>query len=108
MKDEKQPLHPLLQRMGQIERMERGRICRLKGRPHYNHQTWRQGRNIVRYVPACKIEQLQEAIDGYRLYMQLAQRYADQIIQRTRRQDAPPTSSVPRTIKSRRPKSKDV
>jgi len=56
----------------------------MSGRPHYNHQTWQDGRNRVRYVPADQFASLQEAIDGYRLFMDLAQQYADQIIQRTR------------------------
>ncbi len=30
----------LLERMAAIERMERGKICPMAGRPHYNHQTW--------------------------------------------------------------------
>jgi len=79
-------IHPLLERMGRIQRMERGKVCRLVGRPHYNHQTWQEGRNVVRYVPAEQVAALQAAIEGYRLFMQLARQYADEIIQRTRRQ----------------------
>ncbi len=78
-------LPSLLRRMSRIERMERGKICRLSGRPHYNHQTWREGRNVARYVPAEQIPSLQEAIEGYCLYMKLAHQYADQVIERTRR-----------------------
>ena len=44
--------------MAQIKRMERGKICPMPGRPHYNH--------------------------GYRLFLQLAQDYADIIIAQTR------------------------
>jgi hypothetical protein len=89
MKTKKQNLHPLLERMSRIERMERGKLCRMTGRPHYNHQTWQNGRNVVRYVPAARATRLQEAIDGYRLYLTLAQRYAEEIIQRTRRESSP-------------------
>ena len=77
-------LHPLLQRMGGIKRMERGTLCRMSGRPHYNHQTWHKGRNVVRYVPIEEVAALQKAMDGYRLFKSLAERYAEVVIQRTR------------------------
>ena len=86
MKKQTKKIHPLLERMGRIERMERGKICRMTGRPHYNHQTWQDGRNVVRYVPVDDVASLQDAIDGYRLFMELAQEYADEIIERTRRE----------------------
>jgi len=76
----------LLESMAKIERMERGKLCRMAGRPHYNHQTWRDGRNVVRYVPANEIEALQEAIKGYRLFIALAEQYADEVIRLTRRE----------------------
>jgi len=86
MKTARPKRHPLLERMGRIKRMERGTICRLTARPHYNHQTWQDGRNLVRYVPAVQVAALQAAIDGYRLFMKLARQYAEEIIQRTRRE----------------------
>lgn len=76
----------LLQRLAEIERMERGKLCRMTGRPHYNHQTWRDGRNEVRYVPAREVAALQEAIEGYRLFLKLAEQYADEVIRLTRRE----------------------
>ena len=76
----------LLERMARIERMERGRICQMAGRPHYNHQTWLDGRNVVRYVPADEVPELQKAIDGYNLFRSLAEQYADEIILATRRE----------------------
>jgi len=84
MKPARAKIHPLLEQMGRIERMERGKVCRLTGRPHYNHQTWQEGHNVVRYVPAEQVAALQVAIDGYRLFMELAQQYAEEIVQRTR------------------------
>lgn len=72
--------------MGRIERMERGTVCRMTGRAHYNHQTWQNGRNVVRYVPVAQVAELQSAIDGYTHFMELAQQHAEQIIQRTRRE----------------------
>ena len=81
-------IHPWLQRMAGIARMERGTLCRMTGRPHYNHQTWQDGRNVSRYVPREDVASLQEAIAGYRRFMQLAQEYADAVIRRTRQERA--------------------
>lgn len=66
--------------------MERGKICRMTGRAHYNHQTWQDGRNIVRYVPAEELADLQEAVDGYKLFTELTRQYADEMIRLTRKQ----------------------
>lgn len=76
----------LWERMARIERMERGTVCRMTGRPHYNHQTWRHDRNEVRYVPAREVAALKKAIEGYRLFMRLAEQYVDEVIRRTRRE----------------------
>lgn len=97
MKKTAQELHPLLERMSRIQRMERGKICRMSARPHYNHQRWQDGRNVVRYVPTDQLASLQEAIDGYRLFMELAHQYAAQVIQRTRRQLSEPAASPKRS-----------
>jgi len=75
----------LLEQMTQIAWMERGKLCRMGNRPHYNHQSWQDGRNQVRYVPAEERDCLQEAIDGYHQFMKLAERYADEVIAQTRR-----------------------
>lgn len=76
----------LLERMAKIERMERGKLCRMTGRSHYNHQTWHNGRNEVRYVPASEVAALEKAIEGYRLFISLAEQYADEVIRLTRRE----------------------
>lgn len=76
----------LLERMAKIERMERGKLCRMTGRSHYNHQTWHNGRNEVRYVPASEVAALEKAIEGYRLFIALAEQYADEVIRLTRRE----------------------
>lgn len=70
--------------MARIDSMERGTVCRMAGRPHYNHQTWIDGRNVVRYVPRDQVRALQKAIDGYTLFKRLAEQYADEVIRRTR------------------------
>ena len=56
------------------------------GRPHYNHQTWQEGKNVVRYVPAREKDFLQDAIDGYQAFMKLAEQYADEVIRQIRRE----------------------
>ena len=76
----------LLERMAAIECMERGKLCQMTGRSHYNHQTWRDGRNEVRYVPVGEVQALQQAIEGYQLFMTLAEQYAEEVIQVTRRE----------------------
>ena len=81
-------MRSLLTRMARIGRMERGKVCKMAGREHYNHQTWRSGRNAVRYVPVERVASLQEAIAGYKLFTKLAEQYADEIIRRTRAENA--------------------
>ncbi len=68
--------------------MERGTLCQMTGRPHWNHQTWQDGRNVSRYVRAEDVPALREALHGYRRFMQLARQYANQVIRRTRHQRA--------------------
>lgn len=76
----------LLERMAAIERMERGTLCQMGERAHYNHQTWRDGRNHVRYVCKDEVAQLQKDIAGYQQFTKLAEHYADEVIRATRRQ----------------------
>jgi len=75
----------LLERMAEIERMERGKLCRMGGRPHYNHQTWREGKNVVRYVPQAEVAELEKDIAGYQLFTKSAEQYADEVIRASRR-----------------------
>ena len=77
----------LLQQMEQIQQMERGKLCRLRRGPkgdYYNHQTWEQGKNVVRYVPRDQVASLKAAIAGYQKFLQLTQAYADEIIRQSR------------------------
>ena len=75
----------LLAQMTEIREMERGKVCRMKGRDHFNHQAWQVGRNVVRYVHPDDVPELQKAIDGYARFMDLVRQYADEIILRSRR-----------------------
>lgn len=72
--------------MAKIERMDRGKLCKMSGRPHYNHQTWQDGKNVVCYVRAVEKEFLEEAIAGYNQFMHLAEQYVDEVIKQTRRE----------------------
>jgi len=74
----------ILEKIALIQTMERGKVSRMKGRNHFNHQTWSGGRNEVRYVPARDLSDLQEAIDGYTQFMKLTQEYADEMIRLSR------------------------
>ncbi len=69
-----------------IERMERGKLCQMTGRPHYNHQTWSDGRNVVRYVRKEEAPELKKDIAGYNLFIKLAEQYVDEVIRSTRRE----------------------
>ena len=91
-------MHELLARMARIERMERGKLCQMGGRPHYNHQTWENGKNVVRYVPAGETGFLKQAIDGYQAFTKLAEQYADEVIKQTRSERA---KAFPATAKAK-------
>lgn len=78
----------ILEQIAQIQQMEPGKLCPMRGGRYYNHQTWQNGRNVVRYVPADQVISLQKAIAGYQRFLKLTQAYAEQIIQRTRKRQA--------------------
>ena len=89
----------LLQQIAQIQQMERGKLCSMQAGAYYNHQTWENGRNVVRYVARDRVASLQQAIAGYQQYLKLTQAYADEIIRRTRQ--AQP-SATPKSKKRRK------
>ncbi len=76
----------IFERMAKIERMERGKLCKMTGKESYNHQTWQDGRNLVRYVPKSEVEELKQDIAGYQQFMKLAEQYADEVIRRSRKE----------------------
>ena len=78
----------ILEQIAQIQQMEPGTLCPMRGGLYYNHQTWQNGRNVVRYVPADHVASLRKAIAGYQRFLKLTQAYAEQIIQRTRKRQA--------------------
>ena len=75
----------ILRKMAAIGRMERGTLCAMRGGRYHNLQSWEEGRNRVRYVPASQLDAVREAIEGYRTFMDLARRYADLVVRDTRK-----------------------
>lgn len=98
MKDKFKP-EAILRRIARIERMERGKLCRMGAGAYYNHQTWENARNVVRYVAQKDIADLQKAIDGYQHYLELTKVYADGIIRRTRQRHPPKILARSKTAK---------
>lgn len=78
----------ILEEIRQIQQMERGKLSPMRGGRYFNHQMWREGRNVVAYVPPEQVPSFQEAIVGYQRYLELTQAYADLIIQHARQQRA--------------------
>ena len=81
----------VLKQIGQIQQMERGTISVMRKTSAgelYNHQTWENGRNKARYVPREEVGPLQQAIDGYQLFKELSEEYAQLIIDKTRAERA--------------------
>jgi hypothetical protein len=74
----------LLIQMSEITNMERGKVCKMKGRTGFNHQTWRKGRNIVKYIQDEDISDLEHDIKQYKHFMDLVEKYADEIIKQSR------------------------
>jgi len=71
--------------MAAIDRMERGKLCSMQGGRYYNLQSWEGGRNVVRYVRPGDVRAVQQAVEGYNMFMNLAKRYADLVVQDTRK-----------------------
>lgn len=76
----------ILVQLSEITDMERGKVCKLKGRKGYNHQTWQKGRNTVKYIRNEDVDDIEQAIRGYNRFMLLVQKYADEIIKQSRKE----------------------
>jgi hypothetical protein len=107
--------HQILQQIAAIPAMERGKLSAYsfqersgqKG-PYHKLQSWQDGKNQTRYVPADELPAVQAALAGYAQYQQLTREYADLVIGETRQNIAgskkkpksPPISSWPKMRKS--------
>ncbi len=81
----------VLRRMGEIETMERGRICQMRRGPagpgqrvYLNHQFWQGGKNHSSYVAGERAGALQEAIEGRERFERLAEQFVDLTVAATR------------------------
>src|SRR5208283_1352800 len=71
----------------QIQHMERGTLSVIRQGPqgpYYNHQCYEEGRNVSRYVPSPQLGEIREAIQGYHRFQELAQKYAQMVVEKTR------------------------
>jgi hypothetical protein len=74
----------ILEQMGQIQDMERGKLCPMQAGRYFNHQTWEQGRNVVRYVPAARLPALKRSIAGYQRFLVLVEQYIALVVRQSR------------------------
>src|SRR5262245_31045747 len=103
----------LLQQIAAIPAMERGKLSAYSFKersghsgPYHKLQSWQEGKNHTRYVPANELPAVQAALAGYAQYQQLTKQYAELVIAETRKNIATSkkkssyTSSWPKTRKS--------
>ena len=77
----------LVEQIAQIQRMERGKLSVMRQGPdrtHFKLQVWENGNNYSRHVSEDQAAAVQEAIDGYHRFQNLTERYAQQVIDKTR------------------------
>lgn len=87
----------LLQQMGEIDTMRRGRLSEeyrerhengkcIRLGPYYKYQVWEEGRNKSRRVKADEVESLREGISGMDKFKELASDYIDATVELTEQQ----------------------
>jgi len=77
----------LIAQAAQIPHLERGKLSIIRrgpDGPYYNHQFPQNGKYVTRYVPGEQVPAVQQAIDGYKQFDRLMERYLDEMIQKTR------------------------
>jgi uncharacterized protein DUF6788 len=77
----------ILQQIGQIQRMEPGKLCVIRqgpNGPYYNLQCREQGKTLTRYVPPDQVEVLSQHTANYQKFQELVGQYAQLIIEQTR------------------------
>ena len=82
----------ILQEMNSLTRMERGKLCcQSRGpgaTPFYKLQSWHQGKNHTRYVPADEVPALQQALAGHQRFQELAEEFVTLTVAQTRQKAA--------------------
>jgi hypothetical protein len=106
----KTKIQALLNEISALSTMEHGKLTILRegpNGPYYSHQSWENGKNICRYVPAKEVAALRESIANYQRYKDITEQYANEVINRTRAQkaehekkDFSRKSPLPKTSKS--------
>jgi hypothetical protein len=77
----------ILEQIGQIQRMEPGRLCVMRqgpDGPYYNLQCRERGKTISRYVPRDQVDEVAEHTANHQAFRTLVDAYAQQIIEQTR------------------------
>ena len=77
----------LIAQAAQIPHLERGKLSVIRQGPegpYYNHQFPQDGKYVTRYVPRDQVPAVQQAIDGYKEFSHLVDRYVDEMVQKTR------------------------
>jgi hypothetical protein len=81
----------ILEQMGSITHMERGKLCAQSQGPgaatFHKLQCWHQGKNHTRYVPAQEVPQVQAALAGHARFQQLAEEFVDLTIALTHQEN---------------------
>ena len=102
----------ILQQIAAIPTMEIGKLSSYvpSGRPsstapYFKLQSWKEGKNMTRHVRSEHLPQLQAALEGYALFRQLCDQYAELIVQRTRAEwesDSKKKPTLPYTRRSQK------
>jgi hypothetical protein len=103
----------ILQQIGQIQRMEPGKVCIIgqgPNGPYYNLQCRENGKSASRYVPADQVAVVTQHTENYKKFAGLVSEYAHVIVAQTRaermagvKKKTPPRKSCsPKTRKSKR------
>ncbi len=103
----------ILQQIAAISTMEIGKLSSYvpTGRPsltapYFKLQSWKEGKNSTRHVRSEQLPELQAALDGYVLFRQLCDQYAELIVQRTRTQwESDSKKKPPLSYRRRSPKN---
>ncbi len=111
MKPSKTP-EILLHQIGQIQRLEAGKLCVLREGPHgpyYNLQYWHGGRNHTEYIRADQLAAAQENVAAHAQFQALIDEYVQMVSAQSREERHAAvkkklrarTSSSPRKPRSR-------
>ncbi len=103
----KPTVETILQEIAQIQRLDRGTVSVIRQGPagaYYNHQCYEHGRNVSRYVSEEQVPDLKDAIAGYHRFQELAARYVELMVEKTRaeREAGLKKKTPPRSFSSRR------